>query len=207
MSAGRIIVVSFVTVTLLVAVVSIVMFARNGETARTNQAGIGLAEVHKAAAVWAETEGDGAYPVHIALLRPNKYFHTSLLRDPRLPDGTVWEVNGMDARPFMDEAQGTTVENPLDRTALVEAVEVFDASHGSPIYRFGDYWFVRLPRYEKDPSLVFGWTQTDDEGRRFIVFDSGQALRIRPAEWERTWRNDAEARGRLGLEAIEAPDA
>lgn len=201
--SGRLFVILFVSVAVVAVIGATIVTVVNRDKAYLNQAGVGLQKVHKAAAVWAEAHDDH-YPAHVALLQPNNYFRMKLFRDPRLPEGTVWTVGGLDARPFLSEQPTPEGEWLLDRAPLLNAVA--EASD-EPFYRFGDYRFVRLPRYENRDDLVFGWTLPDEEGRRFIVFDSGRALRIEADQWDDIWTADAAARKDLGLPPFDPPPA
>ena len=206
MVSGRIFVISFALILIGAAFASTLVMVNNSGQARANQAGIGLEKLWNAASVWALSH-DGAYPVHIALLRRSRYFDPKWLDDPRDLPGIVWTVGAIDARPFMDEE--VALEEPaggwLDRTPLITAVEDEMAWRGSPIYFFGDYWFVQLPRHVKNESLIFGWSQPDDRGRRFVAFDNGEVRRIERGGWAHVWRNDAAARAALGLPPLDMP--
>ena len=139
------------------------------------------------------------------MLQANNYFRASLLNDPRQASGSIWTVGNLEARPFLEEIRRESNKHSrLDRTPLIEAV----AAHSDErFYRFGDYWFVRLDRYRNEPFLIFGWTLADKHGQRFLVFDDGNAMRISKDEWAAAWKNDKEARARLGMPAIEMPKA
>ena len=202
---GKYLVISFTVIFILLAIGTTIARMILDDDLGLNQAGIGLANVQKAATVWAETH-DGAYPEHIALLQANNYFRATLFEDPRRPEGTVWHVNGVDARPYMQEIIRHHDQERIDRTPLLEAVAT-DPAQDEPYYRFGDYWFVRLDKPRGRDDLIFGWTLPDEEGRRFIVFDNGDMKRIDGAEWVDRWDADAQARQEIGIERVARPDA
>jgi hypothetical protein len=79
------------------------------------------------------------------------------------------------------------------------------AQRGSPVYFFGEYWFIQLPKHLKNEFLIFGWSQPDEEGRRFVAFDNGDVRRVEAGAWLQMWRNDAVARGTLGLPPLDMP--
>jgi len=196
---GRGIVIAFFATVLFVGVGAGIVINRYHSDARANQAVFGLQQIHKSARHWAEMNG-GTYPDHVALLWSNVYFRPRYFKDPRGFSDTIWEVNGVDARPFMAELRDDVPENErLDRAPLIESV---NSARDVLFYRFGDYWFARLPTYTGDRNLIFGWTRPDEEDRRFIVFDDGEALRVDRAQWTAAWSRDAEARARRGM-----PDA
>jgi len=200
---GKYLVISFAVTFILLAIGTTIARFILDDDLGLNQAGIGLANVQKAAAVWAETQG-GEYPQHVALLQANNYFRATLFRDPREPEGTVWEVNGIDARPYMQEIIRQHDQKRLSRAPLIEAVE--RDPHGSEaFYRFGDYWFVRLEQPRGHDHLVFGWTLPDEKGRRVIVFDSGDMKRIDRDAWRKVWEADARAREEVGVERVDPP--
>jgi hypothetical protein len=203
MLKGRLFVIGFVVVFVLAIVGTTIARYMLEDRVGLNQAGIGLGKVQKAAAVWA-AGNEGRYPQHIALLQANNYFRATLLIDPRLPEGTVWTVGGFDARRYLEEVILHDDQQRLDRTPLLEAV-ANDPEREAPIYRFGDYFFVRLAKATADPRIIFGWTLPDDEDRRFIVYDDGEPRRVDPAQWGAAWDRDAAARAELGLPAIQRP--
>jgi len=207
MVSGRIFVITFALILIGAAIASTLVMIGNSGKARENQAGIGLEKVWDAASVWATTH-DGDYPDHIALLRKSRYFDPKWLDDPRDLPGITWTVDNVDARPFMDEEvilEAGADRQPLDRAPLTEAVKQQIAQRGSPIYFFGDYWFVQLPKHLKNEFLIFGWSQPDDQGRHFVAFDNGEVRRIEPDQWQEIWEVDARARAEVGWEHIEVP--
>lgn len=188
------------------AIASTMVMVSNSGKARANQSGIGLEKLWGGASAYALTH-DGEYPDHIALLRKSRYFDPKWLDDPRDLSRSLWTVDGVDARPFMEEE--VALEAPqggwLDRGPLVEAVGREFARRSAPIYFFGEYWFVHLRKHLKNEDLIFGWSQPDEQGRRFVVFDSGEVRRVESGAWVQVWRNDAVARATLGLLPIDVP--
>ena len=200
---GKYLVISFAVIFILLAIGTTIARVILDDDLGLNQAGIGLANVQKAAAVWAETH-TGEYPDHVALLQANNYFRATLFEDPRKPEETVWHVNDVDARPYMREIIRHHDQERLDRAPLLEAVAT-DPARDEPYYRFGDYWFVRLDRPRGRDDLVYGWTLPDEEGRRFIVFDNGDMKRIDADMWGELWQADVRARHETGLERVTRP--
>lgn len=208
MTTGKLIVIVFLAVVLATGVASTLVMIDGAANVRSNQAGIGLAMVWKAAAVWAE-EHEGRYPEHMALLLPNNYFRAKLLLDPREPGGTVWTVGegdlAVDAKPYVEEMRGDKAARGmelLDRGLLERAIA---SIADRPIYRFGDYWFVRNAMWKNRADLIFGWALPDPDGRRFIVSENGDARKVDAAGWNEAWRRDAAARAELGWPAITPP--
>lgn len=210
MTTGKLIVIVFLAIVLITGIASTLVMIDGAANVRSNQAGIGLGFVWKAAAAWAEEHG-GRYPDHMALLLPNNYFRARLLLDPREPGGTVWTVgageNAVNARPYVEEMRGDKEARGmplLDRSRLERAVaSVAD----QPTYRFGDYWFIRIPEYHNRSDLIFGWTMPDPDGRRFIVFENGDARKVDAEAWNEAWRQDAAARAELGWPPVSPPSA
>jgi hypothetical protein len=204
---GRIFVITFSLMLVGAALASTLVMMNNAGKARGNQSGIGLERLWDGASAWALTH-DGEYPAHISLLRKSRYFEPRWLDDPRELPGTVWTVGGIDARPFMEEE--VTLEEPeagwLDRAPLINAVETEIAQRQSPIYFFGEYWFVQLEKHRNNEHLIFGWSQPDKQGRRFVAFDNGEVRRLEQGGWVNAWRNDATARAAHGMPPLDMPD-
>ncbi len=208
MISGRVFVITFAFILIGAAVGSTLVMMNNSGKARGNQSGSGLVNVGRASSIWATTH-DGEYPAHIALLRKGRYFDPKWLDDPRDLPRSVWTVGGVDARPFMEEEvnlanadAGASVSQPLDRTPLLEAVAREIAARESSIYFFGEYWLVQLPKHVENAAIIFGWSQPDDDGRRFVAFDNGEVRRIEDKEWRTIWDADARARAELGWDEI-----
>ncbi|MGI9014338.1 MAG: hypothetical protein ACR2GY_08830 [Phycisphaerales bacterium] len=204
-NTSKFIVIFFVVAVVVTGSFASVLIWKSRATLPINQAGVGIANLHKAAAVWAQDNGT-YYPGHISLLQANNYFRVSLFTDPRLPEGTTWEVSGLDARPFLEEIRReSNRDTRLDRAPLLKAAAA-DAANGNALYRYGDYWFVRLDRYRNDTDLIFGFSLIEPStGTTFVVTDDGTAHVVDETGWQQAWQRDAERRAALGLPSLAAP--
>lgn len=200
MHAGRIIVYIFAACCIIALAFSIWLGITGRDEARENQSILGLRQIHEKAQRWAR-EHEGTYPDHIARLLTWTSLSPADFTDPREPHDSVWTIAGVD----VTRLPLTSSDPDRASAARDELTAAIESAGNPPWYRFGDFYFVQLSQPTNDPRIVFGWTIRGEGGRRFIMFDDGNARRIERPEWEIVWEADAAARSAKGLPTRDMP--
>ena len=188
---GRIIVALLILSAIVTLIWSTMTFRANREQAYFNQAGVAMTTIHKEMNQWS-AEGRIGYPPHVAILIVDGRLTVEQFRDPRRPGGGVWGIGSIDLRQGHAEQQD----------AVVEALRTMPAT---PIYFFGDFWFLRVQHPTRDPAIVFAWSQPNDANERQVLFDDGHFRRIHRDQWDDVWSHDATARRTHSLPQIMQP--
>ena len=168
------------------------------QTMQSVRALMTLEAVHVQAQVYAAQHG--TYPDHIARLVPAGPVSSpvqSMVMTGMLDEPTSVRVGDYDAADYD--------ETPEAAAALTAALDALD--HSAPTYRFGDFWFVRLPTPTGDPDIVFGWWHDPDADYIGVVMEDSGMRPVGRDGWLQLWEDDAVARIALGFPEIKAPPA
>lgn len=159
-------------------------------------ANVEMSQIHMQAGRHAASSG--GYPVHVAEMLAST--RSGLSPSSFIADKTVQIGPGM-------LTLGTYDFSKFDgsATARQDVVAAVRAFGGGPVYAFGDYWFVRIPKPSNDPAIVFAW-RVDPDGRIIVLRDDGTMNNnLQRDEWSELWRADAAAREGNGFPAVDMP--
>lgn len=204
MHIGRLIVILFIATAVISIAAGVWLSVSGKDEAYFNQSVLGLREIHEKAERWAWRH-EHRYPDHVARLLVWVSITPHNFADPRQLDDGVWVLDGVDVRelPLRDPDDAPPQEAAATLNAAIDTV-IAQMDRGEA-YRFGEYFFAPLAQPHEHDGLVFGWTVPDDEGRRFVYFDSGRVKRIERPAWESVWERDARARQETGERSITMP--
>ncbi len=152
---------------------------------------------------------DGAYLPHAAVLLVENYAAPQVFLDPRGFEDSVLTVGDVDLTDFFpstDDPDPYEWSEYQDIDKWNDHLDNAVAAAGKvsvSFYRFGDVWFMRLPRETMNGKVIFAWTIPDSDGARSVVFDNGDVATLSGGAWWPALQEDALERKRLGLLLID----